>query len=76
MKPIVDKKFLLEKFHGKGGWTYVSIKNNTLNKKGPFGWVRVRGTIDDYEIRKYHLMPTGKGKFNVAGESGNSKKDQ
>jgi hypothetical protein len=61
MKPIVDKKFLLEKFHGKGGWTYVIIKNNTLNKKGPFGWVRVRGTIDDYEIRKYHLMPTGKG---------------
>jgi hypothetical protein len=46
MKPIVDKKFLLEKFHGKGGWTYVSIKNNTLNKKGPFGWVRVRGTIE------------------------------
>jgi hypothetical protein len=23
----------------------------------------VRGTIDDFEIRKYHLMPMGNGKF-------------
>ena len=31
------------------------------DKKAHFGWVKVRGTIDGYEIRKYHLMPMGNG---------------
>lgn len=31
------------------------------DKNAPFGWVKVRGTIDGYEIRKYHLMPRGNG---------------
>lgn len=31
------------------------------DKKAHFGWVKVRGTIDGYEIRKYHLMPIGDG---------------
>jgi uncharacterized protein YdeI (YjbR/CyaY-like superfamily) len=31
------------------------------DKKSPFGWVKVLGTIDGYEIRKYHLMPMGNG---------------
>lgn len=61
MKPLVNKKLVLERFHGKGGWTFVQIRLVTRNKKGPFGRVKVRGSIDDYEIRKYHLMPTGHG---------------
>ena len=61
MKALVNSKFRLEKFHGKGGWTYVRIPKILKNKKKPFGWVKVRGTIDDYEIRKYHLMPMGNG---------------
>lgn len=61
MKPLVNKKLVLERFHGKGGWTFVRIPEVIRNKKGPFGWVKVRGTIDDFEIRKYHLMPTGQG---------------
>ena len=63
MKPLVNKKFLLEKFQGKGGWTYARIPEIKPDKKAHFGWVKVRGTIDGYEIRKYHLMPMGDGRL-------------
>lgn len=54
---------MLEKFHGKGGWTYAPIPEILQDKNAHFGWVKVRGTIDGYEIRKYHLMPMGNGKL-------------
>ncbi len=62
-KPLVDQKYILEKFHGKGGWTYVQIPGIVKNKNKPFGWVKIKGTIDDYEISKYHLMPMSNGKL-------------
>lgn len=62
-EPLVDKEYLLEKFPGKGGWTYAQIPEILPAKNAPFGWVRVRGTIDDYEIRNYNLMPMGNGKL-------------
>ena len=58
---MVDEKYLLEKFQGKGGWTYARIPQILQDKSSPFGWVRVRGSIDDYEIKSYHLMPMGNG---------------
>ena len=61
-QPLVNNRYLLEKFSGKGGWTYAQIAE-ILPGKPPFGWVRVRGTIDDYAINNYHLMPMGKGKM-------------
>lgn len=61
MKPLVNKKYLLERFPGKGGWTFARIPEVLQDKKAHFGWVRVRGTIDGYEISKYHLMPMGNG---------------
>lgn len=61
MKPLVDKLYLLEKHPGKGGWTYARIPEISQDKKAHFGWVKVRGTIDGFEIRKYHLMPMGNG---------------
>jgi lincosamide nucleotidyltransferase A/C/D/E len=60
-KPLVNKEYLLEKFPGKGGWTYTVIPEIPPDKKAPFGWVKVRGSIDGFEISKYHLMPSGKG---------------
>lgn len=62
-KPLVNKKFLLEKYPGKGGWTYAQIPEIPQSKKNPFGWRKVRGTIDSFEISKYHLMPMGNGKL-------------
>jgi len=63
LKPLVNKKYLLEKLPGKGGWTYARIDEIPQDKKAHFGWVKVRGTIDGFEIRKYHLMPMGNGKL-------------
>src|SRR3954464_8849836 len=60
-KPLVNKKYRLEKYPGKGGWTYAQIPEVAKDKNSPFGWVRVRGTIDSYEIKGYHLMPMGNG---------------
>ncbi len=61
MKPLIDKKYLLEKYPGKGGWTYAIIPDIPPSKKTPFGWKKVKGTIDDHEIKQYHLMPMGNG---------------
>ena len=59
--PLVSKICVLEKFPGKGGWTYAAFPEIHPNKQNPFGWVRVNGTIDGYPIKRYHLMPLGNG---------------
>jgi len=43
---LVNNTYLLKKFPGKGGWTYASIPEVLQDKKVPFGWVKVCGTID------------------------------
>lgn len=60
---LVKSIYLLEKFAGKGGWTYAQIPEILPNKHTHFGWVRVNGSIDDYKIEHYHLMPMGNGKL-------------
>lgn len=60
-KPIVNNKYLLEKYPGKGGWTYAAIPEVLQDKHSPFGWVKVKGHIDDFEIKNYKLMPMGNG---------------
>lgn len=61
--PLVDSDYLLEKFEGKGGWTYAIIPEVLQDKHAPFGWVRVKGYIDDYQLNNYRLMPMGNGKL-------------
>lgn len=63
VKPLVDKSCLLEKYPGKGGWTYAAIPEVLQNKNNPFGWVKVKGTIDGYELKNYKLMPMGNGRL-------------
>jgi hypothetical protein len=58
-KPLVDEEYRLEKFPGKGGWTFAAIPQILPNKTGPFGWMKVRGNIDDFPIKNYKLMPMG-----------------
>ncbi len=62
-KPLVDSEYLLQKFPGKGGWTFVEIPEVLQNKNNPFGWVKVKGSIDGFELKQYKLMPMGKGKL-------------
>lgn len=60
-KPLVDKVYTLKKFPGKGGWTYAEIPEIPPDKNTYFNWVRVRGSIDDFEIKQYNLQPIGNG---------------
>jgi hypothetical protein len=62
-KPLVNKKYLLQKFPGKGGWTFAEIPDVLADKHSPFGWVKVRGSIDGFEIKNYNLQPMGNGKL-------------
>ena len=59
--PIVDKDYVLQKMPGKSGWIYAAIPEILQDKHAWFGWVKVRGSIDSYEINNYHLMPMGNG---------------
>ena len=58
---LVDKEYLLEKFPCKGGWTFTIIPEVLPDKHSPFGWVKVKGSIDGYEFKNYRLQPTEKG---------------
>jgi len=59
--PLVDNQYLLKKYSGKGGWTFAVIPEIVRDKHAWFGWVKVRGSIDGYEIKNYHLMSMGDG---------------
>ncbi|NJL74841.1 MAG: DUF1905 domain-containing protein [Saprospiraceae bacterium] len=58
---LVNRLCLLEKFPGKGEWTYTKIPEVTQSKTTPFGWVTVQGSIDGFEIKHCKLMPFGDG---------------
>ena len=65
-EPLIDQNLLLERFPGKGGWTFARIPELPSGKKNHFGMQKVRGYIDDYEVEQFHLMPLGKGKLFIA----------
>ncbi len=60
---LVNQAYMLEKFPGKGGWTFARLPEILPDKNAPFGWVRVYGTIDNIAIKGYHLMPMGNGQL-------------
>ncbi|ULQ51904.1 YdeI/OmpD-associated family protein [Flavihumibacter fluvii] len=62
-EPLLHKKVLLEKFPGKGGWTYARLPEIAADKHAHFGWVRVNGTVDGVALKHYNLMPMGKGQL-------------
>lgn len=59
----MDRDYLLQKFRGKGGWTYALIPEIPMEKRFPFGWMRVTGKIDDYLLDGVKLMPFGNGQL-------------
>ena len=60
-KPFFDGEVLLEKFPGKGGWTFAKVSGGPLGKKGGFGWQKVEGYIDDFELRDSKIWPMKEG---------------
>jgi len=61
--PIFNQRVLLKKMSGKGGWTYAEVSGIQQDKSKPFGWVTVKGTIDDFSFKQFKLMPMGNGKL-------------
>jgi len=59
-KALADKDYLLQKFEGKGGWTYAEIPEIPMPKTS-FGMLKVKGKIDNYEFSNVRLMPLGNG---------------
>ncbi|MDQ3393945.1 MAG: YdeI/OmpD-associated family protein [Bacteroidota bacterium] len=62
-KPLLEKEYCLQKFPGKGGWTFAEIMEVSPDKHSHFGWVKVKGKIDDYEFHDYRLQPMGNGRL-------------
>ena len=60
-EPLISKKYKLEKFPGKGGWTYILIPEIPKDPNAHFGMVKVKGFIDDFELKSYNLMPIKRG---------------
>lgn len=65
LKPLVDKKYLLQKFEGKGGWTFAEIPEIPMPKTS-FGMLKVKGKIDNYEFSDVRLLPLGNGHLFMA----------
>ena len=60
-KPFIEGAFLLQRMEGKGGWTYVVIPAEMKNPDVPFGWLKVTGRIDSYDLGQLRLMPVKGG---------------
>ena len=65
-EPIINQRMLLERFPGKGGWTYARLPDVETGKKSHFGMQKVRGFIDGYEVKQFHIMPMGKRQLMIA----------
>lgn len=61
MELVAEGEFVLEKFPGKGGWTFVRVPLEILPARKVFGMIRVCGFVDDFEFEGKHLMPMGNG---------------
>ena len=64
MKQLLkNKKLTLQYAPGKGAWTYHLVIPGTKDIPGKWGFMKVSGTIDGYEIKDLNLAPlTGKDK--------------
>lgn len=53
----------MEKWPGKGGWTYIVIAEIPKTERLHGGFVRVKGMVDDIAINGYNLMPMKDGRM-------------
>ncbi len=59
--PLVNNDYRLNRMPGKGGWTFISIEEIPKNIPRSAGMLRVRGSIDAYQISDTNLMPMKNG---------------
>lgn len=67
---LKNRKLILQHVPGKGAWTYHLVIPGTKDIKGKWGFMKVSGTIDGYEIKDLNLAPlTGQDKrISINGE--------
>ena len=58
---IAEGTFILERFPGKGGWTYIRLPDELITTGKAFGMMKISGSIDHYSFEGKHLMPMGDG---------------
>ena len=58
---LLNKEIVLERFPGKGGWTYAKTFGIKPDKSTPFNWTVVSGFIDEIRLSHVKLMPMGDG---------------
>ena len=58
--PIINQHYQLDKYP-EVGWIYVAIPEIKQDRHAIFSWVKVKGSIDGYEINNFHLMPLPDG---------------
>ncbi len=61
MKLITEGTYRLEKFTGKGGWTYIKLPGELIKSGKAFGMMKISGEIDAYSFEGKHLLPMGNG---------------
>ncbi len=62
-QPIFNDECVLKKFTGKGAWTFVMMPSNPDLPKKKNNTVRVRGFIDDYELKDFNMWAMKEGNF-------------
>lgn len=63
MTPIFDDHIQLQKGETKGAWTFVTMPVMPHLPKKKNSTVKVRGFIDDYELKDIHIWAMKKGTF-------------
>jgi hypothetical protein len=60
---LVSGDFLLEKYPGKGGWTFITIPPVKPGKSKPFGFNRVKGKINGFEFKRAGIWKMKSGSY-------------
>lgn len=58
---LLDEALMLEKFPGKGGWTFVRLPEIKTPSGKPLGWDKVCVIFDEHEVSEMGLLSLGNG---------------
>ncbi|MGB4772666.1 MAG: YdeI/OmpD-associated family protein [Chitinophagaceae bacterium] len=60
-KPIINATFKIQRKEGAGAWHFVELSGIPSQFVAANGLVRIRGWIDEVEIRQFNLLPMKNG---------------
>jgi len=62
-QPFFSDNCVMEKYSGKGGWTFVKMPTIANLPKKRNNTVKIKGFIDDYELKDMHMWAMKQGNF-------------